>query len=128
MDREFLAANDTKRLTEIAVALELGGDGASAAGARVLIPRIVEGNEEECFLLSVIHPGNPHRPAKRPAEFVEMDGRLSSANQIILEQVGIEEIVLIKLVQTSVVILGAALRFHIDRLNEAARRRTLRVR
>ena len=114
MDREFLASHDTKRLAEIAVALELCGDGASAAGTGILIAGIIERYEEKCLLLSVIHPGNPNRPAKRPAEFVEMHGRLSSANQIVLEQVGIEEIVLIKLVQTPVVILGAALRFHID--------------
>src|SRR5256885_6972167 len=114
MDREFLAANDTKRRAEIAVALELCGYGASAAGTGILIASIVERYEEKCLLLSVIHLGNPHGPAKRTAEFVEMDRRLSSAKQIVLEQVGIEEIVLIKLVQTSVVILGAALRFHVD--------------
>ena len=114
MNGEFLASDNGEGPAEIAVALELGGNGASPAGTGVLIPSVVEGNEEEGFLFSVIDLGNPHGPAKCTAEFVEMDGRLSSAYQIVLEQVGIQKVVLVKLVQTSVVILGAALRLHVD--------------
>src|SRR5439155_22794309 len=50
-----LAADELggEELAEVAVAIELRGHGPRAAGTGVLIPGIVERDEEECLLFSV---------------------------------------------------------------------------
>src|SRR5262249_7385231 len=83
LDREFhqLTVDEIsgEGLTEIALALELSRHGSNAAGARVLVARSVEREEEERLLPAVVYLRNPDGAAERAAVLVEVDGGLGGA-------------------------------------------------